>query len=86
MNAIVRHVHEARAHPEHEWYFADGDTNAATRGHYKFHALITSYEVAKTDCACAHHGDMVVDEAHRLKNKDSALTADLRSQSSTATC
>ena len=86
MNAIVYHgSHESRELiRQHEWYFADGETNAATRGHYKFHALITSYEVVKTDLALLRHIPwryMVVDEAHRLKNKDSALTADLRTLS-----
>ena len=83
MNAIVYHgSHESRELiRQYEFYYADGETNAATRGHYKFHALITSYEVVKTDLSILRHIPwryMVVDEAHRLKNKDSALTADLR--------
>ena len=60
---------------------AEQATNSATRGQYKFHALITSYEVVKQDLDHLRKVPwryMVIDEAHRLKNKDSALTADLR--------
>ena len=48
---------------------------------FKFHALITSYEVIKQDLAVLKKIPwryMVIDEAHRLKNKDSALANDLR--------
>ena len=51
MNAVVYHgSFESRERiRETEFYFADQATNQATRGQYKFHALITSYEVVKQD-------------------------------------
>ena len=43
MNAIVYHgSYESRELiRQYEFGYADGETNQATRGHYKFHALIT---------------------------------------------
>ena len=51
MNAVIYHgSFEAREKiRETEFYFADQASNPATRGQYKFHALITSYEVVKQD-------------------------------------
>ena len=59
---------------------ARGGTPVA-RTSTKFDVLITSYEVAKDELAELRKiawRYMVVDEAHRLKSKDSALAADLR--------
>lgn len=83
MNAIVYHgSHESRELiRSHEFYYSDSATNPATRDLLKFHALITSYEVVKQDLEKLkkiHWRYLVVDEAHRLKNKDSALAQDLR--------
>jgi SNF2 family DNA or RNA helicase len=51
MNAVVYHgSFESRERIRaSEFHFADQATNQATRGQYKFHALITSYEVVKQD-------------------------------------
>ena len=51
MNAVVYHgSFESRERIRaSEFRFADQATNQATRGQYKFHALITSYEVVKQD-------------------------------------
>ncbi|EOD27599.1 Chromodomain helicase DNA binding protein, partial [Emiliania huxleyi CCMP1516] len=66
MNAVVYH---GTAEDEHEPAL------------YKFHALVTSYEVIKQDLSLLKAVPwryMVIDEAHRLKNRDSALATDLR--------
>ena len=83
MNAIVYHgSNESREMIRAtEFYFSDAETSSATRGLYKFQALITSYEVIKQDLSELRKIPwryLVVDEAHRLKNKDSALANDLR--------
>ena len=51
MNAVVYHgSFESRERIRAtEFHFADQATNPATRGQFKFHALITSYEVRKQD-------------------------------------
>ena len=83
MNAIVYHgsAESRETIRDFEFFYADAQTNPATRGLYKFQALITSYEVVKQDLDKMRRIPwryMVVDEAHRLKNKDSALANDLR--------
>uniref|UniRef100_A0A7S3AJF1 Helicase C-terminal domain-containing protein n=1 Tax=Haptolina ericina TaxID=156174 RepID=A0A7S3AJF1_9EUKA len=83
MNAIVYHgSNESRELIRtYEFLFADAATNPNTRGMYKFQVLITSYEVVKQDLDKLRKIPwryLVVDEAHRLKNKDSALAQDLR--------
>ena len=48
---------------------------------YKFHVLLTSYETLRDDLELLGGVTwrvLVVDEAHRLKNKDSAVAAELR--------
>ena len=84
MNAVVYHgsAESRELIRELEWPYADAATNAQTRDAYKFHVLITSYEVIKQDLTELRRVPwryMVIDEAHRLKNKDSALAADLKS-------
>ena len=83
MNAIVYHgSNEARELIRaHEFYFEtgrDGAGRGAARdakevmGLFKFHVLITSYEVIRQDLSVFRKIPwryMVVDEAHRLKNK-----------------
>ncbi|KAL1514522.1 hypothetical protein AB1Y20_003620 [Prymnesium parvum] len=83
MNTIVYHgSNESRELIRaYEFFYADAHLNPQTRGLYKFQTLITSYEVVKQDLAELRRIPwryLVVDEAHRLKNKDSALANDLR--------
>ena len=83
MNVIVYHgaLESRETIRDFEFYFSDAQTNAQTRGLHKFHVLITSYETIKQDLNELRKVPwryMVVDEAHRLKNKDSALAQDLR--------
>uniref|UniRef100_A0A7S4BX57 Uncharacterized protein n=1 Tax=Chrysotila carterae TaxID=13221 RepID=A0A7S4BX57_CHRCT len=84
MNAIVYHgSYESReVLRRYEFHFADGQANPSLKNAHKFHALITSYEVIKLDLDRLRKISwryMVIDEAHRLKNKDSALASELRS-------
>jgi len=48
---------------------------------YKFHALITTYEIIISDCELLSDIDwrcLIIDEAHRLKNKNCRLMEGLR--------
>ena len=79
MNAITYHGSNESRELIREFEFSFTDPSAS--GLNKFHALITSYEVIKQDLAVFKRIPwryMVIDEAHRLKNKDSALANDLR--------
>jgi chromodomain-helicase-DNA-binding protein 7 len=88
MNTILYHgSNESRELiREVEWHFAPNVVPPPKPGSeapllYKFHVLITSYEVIKQDLHVFKKIPwryVVIDEAHRLKNKDSALAADLR--------
>eukprot|EP00303_Exanthemachrysis_gayraliae_P003284 CAMPEP_0206000780 /NCGR_PEP_ID=MMETSP1464-20131121/1691_1 /ASSEMBLY_ACC=CAM_ASM_001124 /TAXON_ID=119497 /ORGANISM="Exanthemachrysis gayraliae, Strain RCC1523" /LENGTH=478 /DNA_ID=CAMNT_0053374049 /DNA_START=27 /DNA_END=1460 /DNA_ORIENTATION=+ len=75
----------------HEWRYADLDAAAegaaskggppAVPGLVKFEVLITTFEILHQDLDRLRKVKwryLVVDEAHRLKNKDSALMGDLR--------
>ena len=86
-NTIVYHgSNESReVIREFEFYYTQGGGaeggGGSDGGLTKFQVLITSYEVIKQDLPLLRKIPwryMVVDEAHRLKNKDSALAADLR--------
>ena len=49
---------------------------------YKFEVLLTTYEVVRNDAPILSHINwsyLIVDEAHRLKNNESALYTELRS-------
>ena len=88
MNAVVYHgtAESREVLRTHEWRFADGGAAGSKDSKdepalYKFHALVTSYEVIKQDLSLLKAVPwryMVIDEAHRLKNRDSALATDLR--------
>jgi SNF2 family DNA or RNA helicase len=90
MNVLLYHgSNESRETiREFEFYYTDASgapAGGASAGNgaptCKFHTLITSYEVIKQDLLVLRRIPwryMVVDEAHRLKNKDSALANDLR--------
>lgn len=69
---------------EHELSFEEGAVSRGPRvskircSTVKFHVLLTSYELVCIDAACLGSLDwavLVVDEAHRLKNNQSKVSA-----------
>ena len=81
MNTVVYHgPNDSRdVIREFEFWFANENQNDTPL--CKFHTLITSYELIKADLQILKRIPwryMVIDEAHRLKNRDSALANDLR--------
>ncbi len=60
---------------EYAFWNQNGDP-IAPGSHYKFNVMLTTYEVALSECGALGKIDwrwVVVDEAHRLKNKNSKL-------------
>eukprot|EP01133_Synstelium_polycarpum_P015297 gene15297-18116_t len=78
-NVLVYHDHGA-ARPiirDHEFYYPSANGKKLT----KFNTLITTYEMIISDRAHLgkiHWKYLVIDEAHRLKNKSCRLTTELR--------
>lgn len=84
MNCIVYHGNsEAREKiREHEFYFLDSHNQPDKKKPFRFHILVTTYEVAIKDISILSKirwRCLVVDEAHRLKNQASRLVEQLRS-------
>lgn len=83
LNAIVYHGNaESRAILRtYEFSFRDQNGNFVSKTVPKFNALITTYEVVMQDRAALSKIGwrfLVVDEAHRLKNKNSRLLNELK--------
>lgn len=65
---------------EYEMYFRDEEGNKIT-DFYKFHAIITTYEIILSDLELLRSIEwrcIIIDEAHRLKNKNCSLIKSLR--------
>lgn len=65
---------------EYEMYYRDEEGNKIT-DFYKFHALVTTYEIILSDLELLRSIDwrcIIIDEAHRLKNKNCSLIKCLR--------
>eukprot|EP00026_Physarum_polycephalum_P000102 Phypoly_transcript_00102.p1 GENE.Phypoly_transcript_00102~~Phypoly_transcript_00102.p1 ORF type:complete len:2164 (+),score=408.47 Phypoly_transcript_00102:294-6785(+) len=82
MNTIVYHGNsEARNMiRQHEFFYRDAKDKIIPR-FYKFNVLITTFEMIMQDRSVLQPIDwtaLVVDEAHRLKNKNSRLITELR--------
>ena len=81
LNVVLYHgdVESRRIIRQHEWHFEN--TKAAESYLFKFNVLITTYEMVNADhfyLSRIPWQYVVVDEAHRLKNKDCKLTEELR--------
>jgi chromodomain-helicase-DNA-binding protein 7 len=65
---------------EYEMYYKN-DKNERIPGIYKFQVMITTFEVVLTDCLELreiHWKTCIIDEAHRLKNRNCKLLEGLR--------
>eukprot|EP00668_Euglena_longa_P014067 GGOE01018036.1.p1 GENE.GGOE01018036.1~~GGOE01018036.1.p1 ORF type:complete len:1311 (+),score=404.66 GGOE01018036.1:568-3933(+) len=76
LNCVVFHGSEKARDMiiKHEFFF--NVPNAKQRGHYKFHILLTTFEIMMREferLKGIHYEAVVVDEGHKLKNKESAM-------------
>eukprot|EP01125_Pyxidicula_operculata_P016654 TRINITY_DN576_c0_g2_i1.p1 TRINITY_DN576_c0_g2~~TRINITY_DN576_c0_g2_i1.p1 ORF type:complete len:2102 (+),score=699.65 TRINITY_DN576_c0_g2_i1:116-6421(+) len=83
LNVVVYHgTKESRNIIDtYEWFFEDGMGGFNTSGPFKFNVIITTYEMLITSTKLFRSIEWkycIVDEAHRLKNKDSKLTIELK--------
>lgn len=81
MNALVYHGNTASREilRMHEFFYNDEATQNS--GIFKFHAIVTTYEMILQDSAIFRPINwqyVIVDEAHRLKNKQSRLLNEFR--------
>ncbi|KAJ7338864.1 hypothetical protein JRQ81_012766 [Phrynocephalus forsythii] len=82
LNVVVYHGSQAsrRTIQTYEMYFKDAQ-GRAIKGSYKFHAIITTFEMILTDCPELRNIPwrcVVIDEAHRLKNRNCKLLEGLK--------
>ncbi|DAZ97083.1 TPA: hypothetical protein N0F65_001267 [Lagenidium giganteum] len=84
MNCVVYHDSEGGADirafiREHEFYYPSEQYRR--RGVYKFNVLVTSYQTLMADAEyldCIHWRYVVIDEAHKLKNREAKILQTLR--------
>ncbi|KAM4688567.1 chromodomain-helicase-DNA-binding protein 7 [Discoglossus pictus] len=82
LNVVVYHGSQAsrKTIQMYEMYFKDPQ-GKVIKGCYKFHAVITTFEMILTDCPelrNIHWRCVVIDEAHRLKNRNCKLLEGLK--------
>uniref|UniRef100_A0A8D0GZ08 Chromodomain-helicase-DNA-binding protein 7 n=1 Tax=Sphenodon punctatus TaxID=8508 RepID=A0A8D0GZ08_SPHPU len=82
LNVVVYHGIQAsrRTIQLYEMYFKDPQ-GRVIKGSYKFHAIITTFEMILTDCPELRNIPwrcVVIDEAHRLKNRNCKLLEGLK--------
>ncbi|XP_053252041.1 chromodomain-helicase-DNA-binding protein 7 isoform X3 [Podarcis raffonei] len=82
LNVVVYHGSQAsrKTIQLYEMYFKDPQ-GRAVKGSYKFHAIITTFEMILTDCPELRNIPwrcVVIDEAHRLKNRNCKLLEGLK--------
>ncbi|KDO33099.1 hypothetical protein SPRG_01911 [Saprolegnia parasitica CBS 223.65] len=85
MNCVVYHDSEGGSETrafirQHEFYYRQNDAYRR-RGIYKFNVMVTSYQTLMADAEFLqdiHWRYIVIDEAHKLKNRDAKLLASLR--------
>nr|CCA16363.1 ChromodomainhelicaseDNAbinding protein 8 putative [Albugo laibachii Nc14] len=84
MNCVVYHDSEGGSDirsfiREQEFYYKQSDMYRR-RGIYKFNVLVTSYQTLMADAEfleCIHWRYLVIDEAHKLKNRETKLLQSL---------
>ncbi|XP_060678630.1 chromodomain-helicase-DNA-binding protein 7 isoform X3 [Hemiscyllium ocellatum] len=82
MNVTVYHGSQASRQmiQAYEMYFRDAE-GQIIQGAYKFHAIITTFEMILTDCPELRNiawRCVIIDEAHRLKNRNCKLLEGLK--------
>ncbi|KAM8966503.1 chromodomain-helicase-DNA-binding protein 7 [Pelodytes ibericus] len=82
LNVVVYHGSQAsrKTIQLYEMYFKDPQ-GRAIKNSYRFHAIITTFEMILTDCPelrNIHWRCVVIDEAHRLKNRNCKLLEGLK--------
>lgn len=82
LNVVVYHGSQAsrRTIQLYEMYFKDAQ-GRVIKGAYKFHAIITTFEMILTDCPELRNIPwrcVIIDEAHRLKNRNCKLLEGLK--------
>uniref|UniRef100_A0AAY4AQT5 DNA helicase n=1 Tax=Denticeps clupeoides TaxID=299321 RepID=A0AAY4AQT5_9TELE len=82
LNVVVYHGSQAsrRTIQAYEMYFRDTQ-GRVIKGAYKFHAVITTFEMILTDCPELRNVPwrcVIIDEAHRLKNRNCKLLEGLK--------
>ncbi|XP_018079243.1 chromodomain-helicase-DNA-binding protein 7 isoform X2 [Xenopus laevis] len=82
LNVVVYHGSQAsrKTIQHYEMYFKDPQ-GKIIKGAYKFHAIITTFEMILTDCPELRNINwrcVVIDEAHRLKNRNCKLLEGLK--------
>ncbi|KAM6454556.1 chromodomain-helicase-DNA-binding protein 7 isoform 2-T7 [Liasis olivaceus] len=82
LNVVVYHGSQAsrRTIQSYEMYFKDPQ-GRVIKGSYKFHAIITTFEMILTDCPELRNIPwrcVIIDEAHRLKNRNCKLLEGLK--------
>uniref|UniRef100_A0A4W3JRE1 Chromodomain helicase DNA binding protein 7 n=1 Tax=Callorhinchus milii TaxID=7868 RepID=A0A4W3JRE1_CALMI len=82
MNVAVYHGSQASRQmiQAYEMYFRDSE-GRVVQGAYKFHAIITTFEMILTDCPELRSISwrcVIIDEAHRLKNRNCKLLEGLK--------
>lgn len=82
LNALLYHgsAQSRETILQHEWYYEDGKGCYDRSGPLKFNVIITTYEMVISDNDLFRKIDwryVIIDEAHRLKNKSSKLTQEL---------
>ncbi|KAK1878835.1 Chromodomain-helicase-DNA-binding protein 7 [Dissostichus eleginoides] len=82
LNAVVYHGSQAsrKTIQAYEMYHRDSQ-GKVIKGAYRFHAVITTFEMILTDCPELRNVNwrcVVIDEAHRLKNRNCKLLEGLK--------
>uniref|UniRef100_A0AAQ4QGG2 Chromodomain helicase DNA binding protein 7 n=1 Tax=Gasterosteus aculeatus aculeatus TaxID=481459 RepID=A0AAQ4QGG2_GASAC len=82
LNAVVYHGSQAsrKTIQAYEMYYRDTQ-GKIIKGAYRFHAIITTFEMILTDCPelrSVNWRCVVIDEAHRLKNRNCKLLEGLK--------